>query len=940
MGIELRVRLGVHTGLVVAGEMGAGATREEMAIVGETPNVAARLQSLADPNALVISSSTQRLVSGLFTYENMGVHQLKGIPRPVQVWHVIGERLTESRFQALHPAGPVPLIGRKAEVDLLVSCWQQAKQGDGQVVLLCGEPGIGKSRIVEAVLERIADLPYARIRCQCSAYFTTSALYPLGRQLAHAAGFLPTDPPATKLDKLEHLLSDSGQAVPEIAPLFARLLSIPAASRFPELDLTPENLRQRTVTALIDRVLGLATRKPVLFVLEDAHWIDPSTQDLISAAIDRVHDSRVLMVITYRPDYTPPWRDRSHLTVLMLNRLSRTQAADMVDELAAEALPADVIQEIVAKADGVPLFIEELTKAVLEAVAPTDAKTACMSAEHPQLSVPVTLQDALVARLDRTAGTKEVAQAAAVLGREFSEVLLTAILSRPREAVTGALDALVQAGLLFRRVSPPQTSYLFKHALVQDAAYGTLLLSARQQLHARTAEVLEQRFPEIAEAQPELLAHHYQAAGIYDRAVAQWQRSGARARERSNFVEAEHALTAAVALVRRLPDEAQKRIELDLQLALGAVYRAIRGTGSPQTERSFARARALCEEVADAGLLLEAIYGQFVCAFNRPKLHDAKRYASEFMEIAQRDRNASALKVAEYLIGATEFLLGDLVVGRRYLEQSLCLDVVDRSCLDRYSHGQYPTFPLIYLAWTLLAPGFPGQGQARAEEALAAARDGPEFYYAMTLGNSCFFHHMSGNSAAVEANVAGLLDLAAKRGIVVFHGVARLFHGWIQARDGAVDEGIELMRDALAKLASTEQKVEHPYKRSVLAETCLLAGRWSEAEEHLGEALRLAQATDERWYQAELYRLAGELAVAQGDMVKAKLEFRRALAVARAQSARMWELRAAKGLARLWREAGKVGEARALLAPVLGSFTEGFDTRDFIEGREILDELA
>ena len=894
----------------------------------------------ADPNALVISSSTQRLVSGLFTYENMGVHQLKGVPRPVQVWHVIGERLTESRFQALHPAGPVPLIGRKAEVDLLVSCWQQAKQGDGQVVLLCGEPGIGKSRIVEAVLERIADLPYARIRCQCSAYFTTSALYPFGRQLAHAAGFLPTDPPATKLDKLEHLLSELGQAVPEIAPLFARLLSIPAASRFPELDLTPENLKQRTVTALIDRVLGLATRKPVLFVVEDAHWIDPSSQDLISAAIDRVHDFRVLMVITYRPDYTPPWRDRTHLTLLTLNRLSRTQAADMVDELAAEALPADVIQEIVAKADGVPLFIEELTKAVLEAAALTDGKTASMGAEHPQLSVPVTLQDALVARLDRTAGTKEVAQAAAVLGREFSQVLLTAILSRRREVVSAALDALVQAGLLFRHDSPAQTRYIFKHALVQDAAYGTLLLSARQRLHARTADVLEQQFPEIMEAQPELLAHHYQAAGIYDRAIAHWQRSGARARERSNFVEAEHALTAAVALVRRLPDEAQKGIELDLQLALGAVYRAIRGTGSPQTERSFARARALCEEVADTDRLLEAIYGQFVCAFNRPKLHDAKRYASEFMEIAQRDRNPSALKVAEYLIGATEFLLGDLVVGRRYLEQSLCLDEVDRSRLDRYSHGQYPTFPLIYLAWTLLALGFPGQGHARAEEALAASRDGPEFYYAMTLGNACFFHHMSGDSAAVEANVARLLDLAAKRGIVVFHGVARLFHGWIQARDGAVDDGIELMGDALAKLASTEQKVEHPYKRSILAETCLRAGRWSEAEEQLGEALRLAQATDERWYQAELHRLAAELAVAQGNTVKAKLEFEQALAVARAQSARMWELRAAKGLAGLLRKEGNSNEARALLAPVLGSFTEGLNTRDLTEALAVFEELA
>jgi predicted ATPase/class 3 adenylate cyclase len=940
IGIELGVRLGVHTGLVVAGEMGAVGAREEMAIVGETPNVAARLQSLAAPNALVISSSTQRLVGGLFTYEDIGVHQLKGVARPVQAWRVTGERLTESRFEALHPDGPFPLIGREEEVDFLLRRWEQAKQGDGQIVLLCGEPGIGKSRIVEALVERIADLPHVRVRCQCSAYFATSALYPFARQLVQAAGFLPTDPSAIKLNKLEQTLADSGQAVPEIASLFASLLSIPVASHYPRLELTAETLKQRTVTALVDRVLGLATRKPVLMVVEDAHWIDASSAELIAAAIDRVQDSRVLTVITYRPDYIPPWSGRTHLTMLMLNRLSRAQAADMVGALAAtEALPAEIIQQIVAKADGVPLFIEELTKAVLEAGLAYD-ETVCGRAGRLQLSVPMTLQDALVARLDRTAGTKEVAQVAAVLGREFSEALLTAVLPPNRDALTGALDALVQAGLLFRRGSPPQTSYVFKHALVQDAAYGTLLLSSRQQLHAQTADVLERQFPEITEAQPELLAHHYQAAGIYDRAIACWQRSGTRARERSNYVEAEHALTAAVGLVLQLPDEARKRTELDLQMALGSVYRAIRGSGSPQTEFTYRRARALCEEVGDADRLLEVMYGQFVGAFNRPKLHDAERFASEFMAIAQRDQNASALKVAEYLIGSTAFLLGDLVRARQHLEESLRVDGVDRGGVNRYSHGQYPTFPLTYLAWTVFVLGFPTQGHALAGEAIAVARDRSEFYYAMALSNDCYLHHMCGDCAAVETNIATLLDLSAKKGIVVFHAVARLFEGWTRASRGAPEDGIDLMRDALAKIAATEQKVEHPYKRSILAETCLRAGRWSEAEEQLDEALRLVRATDERWYEAELHRLAAELALAKGDKVNAELKFERALTLATAQSARMWELRAATGLARLWREAGKVNAARALLAPVLGSFTEGLDTRDFIEGKAILDELT
>ncbi|MBR0820425.1 AAA family ATPase [Bradyrhizobium liaoningense] len=937
VGIQLGVRLGVHTGLVVAGEMGAVGAREEMAIVGETPNVAARLQSLATPNALVISASTQRLVGGLFTYEDIGVHQLKGVARPVQAWRVTGERLTESRFEALHPGGPFPLIGREEEVNFLLRRWEQAKQGDGQVVLLCGEPGIGKSRIAEALVERIADLPHVRLRCQCSAYFTTSALYPFARQLVQAAGFLPTDPPAIKLNKLEQMLAESEQAVPEIASLFAGLLSIPVASHYPRLELTAESLKRRTVTALVDRVLGLATRKPVLIVVEDAHWIDASSADVIAAAMDRVQDSRVLILITYRPDYIPPWSGRPHLTMLMLNRLSRAQAADMVGALAAtEALPAEIIQEIVAKTDGVPLFIEELTKAVLEAGLAND-EAGCGRAGRLQLSVPMTLQDALVARLDRTAGTKEVAQVAAVLGREFSEALLTAVLPPNRGALTGALDALVQAGLLFRRGSPPQTSYVFKHALVQDAAYGTLLLTSRQQLHAQSADVLEQQFPEIAEAQPELLAHHYAAAGIYDRAIAYWQRSGTRARERSNYVEAEHVLTAAVALVPQLRDEARKRTELDLQMALGAVYRAIRGSGSPQTELTYRRARALCEEVGDADRLLEVIYGQFVGAFNRPKLHDAERYASEFMEIAEHDHNASALKVAEYLIGSTAFLLGDLVRARQHLEDSLRVDGVDRERVNRYSHGQYPTFPLIYLAWTMFALGFPNQGHALAGEAIGVARDRSEFYYAMALSNDCYLHHMSGDCAAVEANIATLVDLAAKRGIVVFHATAHLFEGWTRAIRGAPEDGIDLMREALAKLAATEQKVEHPYKRSILAETCLRAGRWSEAEEQLDEALRLVRTTDERWYEAEVHRLAAELALAKGDKVNAGLEFERARTLATAQSARMWELRAATGLARLWREAGKVSQARTLLAPVLGRFTEGLDTRDFIEAKAIFD---
>jgi len=513
---------------------------------------------------------------------------------------------------------------------------------------------------------------------------------------------------------LEHLLSASGQAVPETAPLLAALLSIPAGSRYPTLDLSPLRLKERTVAALVDRVLALARQKPVLFVVEDAHWIDPSSEELIALAIDRLHEAPLLLVITHRPNYTPPWSGRSHVTMLMLNRLSRLQAGEMVRELATDSvLSADTVTEIVSKTDGVPLFIEELTKAMLESGLRTDGSGTRPHGSSPQLTVPSTLQDTLVARLDRTAETREVAQTAAVLGRDFSEALLGAVSSLSRKTLTRALDDLVQAGLLLRQASAPETRYVFKHALVQDAAYGTLLSSVRQHLHARTAAAIERDFPEVADAQPELLAYHYGAAGIHDHAIASWRRSAARARDRSNYVEAERHLATAIELVPQLPEEDRKRTELDLQMALGAVYRALRGSGSPHTEQTYARARALCEEVGDADQLLEVIYGQFISVFNRPKLHDAERIAKEFFQIAERNDKSAALQVGYQLRGLAAFLLGDLQLARNNLEACLRTEGLDPSELKRFSHGQHPSSALTYLSWALFALGYPEQARAR-----------------------------------------------------------------------------------------------------------------------------------------------------------------------------------------------------------------------------------
>jgi class 3 adenylate cyclase/predicted ATPase len=937
MGIDLAVRVGVHTGLVVAGEMGAGAAREEMAIVGQTPNVAARLQALAVPNTLVISSSTHRLVGSLFNYEDLGVHQLRGVAKPMQAWRVTGERPTESRFEALQVAGLAPLIGREAEVGLLVQKWELARNGKGQVVLLSGEPGIGKSRLIEALWDRIAGGPHLRLRCQCSPYFANSALHPFVRHIEQVAELSPSDLPETKLDKLERLLVESGQSTLEIVPLFAALLSIPTGTRYPALDLAPQRLKERTLAALADRPLALAAKQPVLLVVEDAHWIDPSSEELISAMIDRVHDARILLVITHRPEYAAPWDRRTHLSALTVNRLSRAQATGMVGELtAATTLPPGATDQIVAKSDGVPLFVEELTKAVLEANAPKERSGDRSRGGLPQLVVPSTLHDTLMARLDRAAGVKEVAQTAAVLGREFSDALLAAVSPLDPISLARALDELVNAELLFR--GTPQTNYVFKHALVQDAAYETLLLSKRQHLHARTAEALEQSFPDVAESQPELLAHHCEAAGMPARAIAYWQRAAARASTAFNYIEAEHQLARAIALVPQLAEDRQKPVELDLQMALGKAYRAIRGTGSSHTERTYARVRALCEEIGDLDRLMEAVYGQFMSAFNRPKVHDAGRFAREFAEIGQRGPDAATHLVAHQLAGLAAFLLGDFPRTREHMERSLRVEGVDAARLNLISQRQHPSSPLTYLAWTLFALGYPAQARARAKESLAASEGA--FLHAMALCNECYLHHFRGDCAAVEANVAAMLDLSAEKGLVVFHELGRVFQGWALAHRGAVEDGIRMMRDAIARLDATEQKVEQPYMISILAETYLQAGRWREAREQLDVALRLVEDTDERWYEAELHRLAGDIALARGDAADAEAQFKRALDVATAQSARIWALRAGSRLARLWRDAGRITEARALLAPILNDLSEGFDLADLVEGRVLLDELA
>jgi class 3 adenylate cyclase/predicted ATPase len=942
----LNVRLGVASGLVVVGDLIGAGSAQERGIVGETPNLAARLQAMAQPGTLVIAESTRRQIGALFEIEDLGAQALAGFAEPQHAWRVVGDSGVVSRFEALRSLA-APLVGREEEVDLLLRRWHQAQDGEGRVVLISGEPGIGKSRLLAALSEGIAGEPHTRVRYFCSPHHQDSALYPFIAQLERAAGFAHRDTAQEKLGKLLDLLAAGARSDNEVQ-LLAELLSLPNTAA--ELGLSPQRKREMVFEALLHQLETLAARSgPVVMVFEDAHWVDPSSREWLGLTLGRVARLPVLLVVTFRPEFEQAWSGQPHVTLLALNRLGERDVTVLVRELAGNAaLGGEIVEEIVERTDGVPLFVEELTRAVLERADQDNRVAAVLAASPlPNLAIPATLHASLIARLDRLgAVAKEVAQIGAVIGREFPYELIQPVAQRPEPDLGAALDRLTEAGLLFCRGTPPYASYLFKHALVQDAAYATLLRARRQQLHGAIGAALEREFPEIAAAQPELLAHHYTEAALAQQAIDNWLRAGERANEGSANPEAIAHLTRGLKLLDDLPENLQRdERELAFQVALLTPLFAAR-FGSAEGERAARRAMELSRRVggADQRPLIRALFGLSLNYSARGKIRMGLEVAEQLLTVAERLQEPEPLAYAHNLMGNTLFWLAELGTARMHLEKGIALYRPEwsRSLAFRFGFncGSTCHFFLGRVLWHL---GYPDQALTSAEQAVAISEAvSHPVSRASALSWAAALHQLRGEVGRAREVAEITLAITTEEIIPFFRAHGVMLRGSALVGEGQGEEGIAELREGLAAYLAIGAQIECSHWLALLAEAYRDTGRPAEGLHATAEALDHVAQTGLVYYEAELHRLEGELRLRcdAADVERTEASFRRALEIARQQQAKSWELRAATSLARLWGEQGRRTEAHDLLAPVYGWFTEGFDTADLKDAKALLDELS
>ncbi len=860
-GSPLYVRVGIATGLVVVGDLIGSGEAQERGIVGETPNLAARLQALAEPNMVVIADSTRRLLGNLFELQDLGAKDLKGITGPARAWAALRASSVESRFDALHTTGLTALVGREEEFASLQRRWSSAKTGQGQVVLLSGEAGIGKSRLTAALLERLAGEPHTRLRYFCSPQHTDSAFYPIIGQMERAAGLSRHDAPQARLDKLDVVLAQTSTSMQDAA-LFAEMLSLANDGRYPALNLTPQQRRQRTLEALMLQLAGLARQHPVLMIMEDAHWVDPTSLEVFGRTVDQIKTLPVLLIVTFRPEFSAPWVGKSHVTSLTLNRLGEREAAVIIARVVGKkTLPADVMAEIVERTDGIPLFVEEMTKAVLEAQGEGEARRTVAVIPSPTLSVPASLHASLMARLDRLGSAKALAQIGATIGREFSYALLTAVARRPEAELAESLDRLVRSGLTSRQGSPPDATYVFKHSLVQDAAYGTLLREPRRALHARIAEALESQFTEIAENQPELLARHCSEAGLTEKAAGLWGKAGQRSLERSALVEAVEQLTRAIGLIAALaPAPALRREEIKLQVALITPLLHVKGYAAPETKAAAERANLLIEQATALGepledplLLYSVLYGVWAAnyiAFNGDAMREL---AAQFLVLAEKQGSVVPVVVAHRIMAVSLLCTGDILQARVHSDRAAALHnpAEHRPVAARFGQDNGVAI-LAYRSLGSWLLGYPAASLADVESAVKAAREiGQAATLMFVLTHTALTHLVSRNYAAAKGEAEELTAVASDKGAFFWKTIGTVAQGWVLALTGKASDAADLLTSGLGAFRSTGSTLWMPLHMSCLAIAHRDLDRFDEARRCISEAMTAIETTGERWYEAE-----------------------------------------------------------------------------------------
>jgi class 3 adenylate cyclase/tetratricopeptide (TPR) repeat protein len=944
--LELNAWVGIHTGPAVV-----EATEDTVSLVGEARNVVLRLEEVATPSGVICSEVTHRLIQGQFDCTSLGGRRIKGIAQPVQLFEVQGVGVACSPIEAAEPAGLSPLTGRDHEVSLLKDRWEQAQEGMGQVVLLIGEPGLGKSRLVYTMKQHVlgqmvegeVDAPV--IEWRCSPHFQNTGFYPAIDFYEKALGIDREEPPEDRFSRVLHRLEHYGLARPETVPLWASLLSLPTPERFPPLLLSPVRQREETFRVMLEWLHVRAARRPILFIVEDLHWVDASTLTFLGQFLaEGLHDS-ILTVLTFRPEFKTPWSAVAHQTSLALNRLTRRQVRDLVRKKSEAAVSEALVDQIHDRTGGVPLFVEEFTQLVKESGALDTSRDGAPRVDALRSrEIPATLQDLVMARLDRMENERELAQLAATLGREFSHEMLAAVAAVDEPTLQAQLAKLVQGEILYAKGRRPQCNYIFKHALLEDALYNALVKGKRQQFHRRIAEVLEAQFPQTVLTQPELLAHHYTEAGIADRAVGYWLKAGLRSREKSAEIEAIGHLTKGLALVGTFAESPERDAqELHFLNPLGTAYIASRGYSVPEVGPIFTRARELCERIGEPLQRFMSTWGLWEFHVAGGDLRRCVELSDEAMVLSERLNDPGMLAEALFMQGITLFFRGDFVGARACHARALAeYDDRERTKFWAGHTGQDAGVAhRCFLALALSHLGYPDQALQVDRQALDLARAlGHPFSLAIAHSESGWLYQDCRLGAEAEAAGDEAIRISAEQGFPFWAASGTLFKAGGLLLQRRLDDAAPVLRELVDRyqdlFRGTWGATLASYF-SIAGELYTKTGHFDEARRVLDEGLVLAEKRDERFLEAELHRLKGELHLAEANyQAAAESCFCTAIETARRQQSRAWELRATMSLARLWQHQGRRDDARAALATVYSSYTEGFTTPDLIEARALL----